>query len=91
MGVLTTLNFDAIAEANGFSIAIMGMLIVFCALGLISLFIGWLPQLVALGEPWLPDLDTHASSPSLEESLPVDNERIIAAIGLALRERHQHH
>jgi len=79
-------DLDAIVEADGIGIAMIGMLIVFSALVLISLFIAFLPKILRIVEPWLPSVD-EAKSRSPEESFPIDRQRIIAAIGAALRER----
>lgn len=86
--ILATFNLDAIGEANGISIAVMGMLIVFCALGLIFIFIGCLPRLMVYLEPWLPEMESHAPAP--EESLPLDRDKIIVAIATALKQRQRH-
>ena len=75
---------DAISQANGVSIAVTGMLIVFFALTIITLFIRLLPIVLAHFEPYLPRLEPHGEPPTAAERLPVDNERIVAAIGYVL-------
>lgn len=78
-------GFQAISEGNGISIAITGMLIVFVALTLISVFIRLLPIVLAKFEPILPRLESHTQSPTSAERLPSDDKKIIAAIGYVLR------
>jgi len=77
-------GFQAISEAEGVSIAVTGMLIVFFALVIISLFIRLLPVLLGLMEPILPRLGSHTQPPSAAERLPAENEKLVAAIGYVL-------
>lgn len=77
-------GFQAISAGEGVSIAVTGMLIVFFALSIISLFIRLLPVVLAQMEPILPRLESHAQPPTPAERLPTDNERIVAAIGYVL-------
>ncbi len=77
-------GFQAISEAEGVSIAVTGMLIVFFALVIISLFIRLLPVLLGLMEPILPRLESHTQPPSAAERLPAENEKLVAAIGYVL-------
>ena len=77
-------GFQAISRGNGVSIAITGMLIVFVALTVISLFIRMLPEILAWLGPILPKLEPHGHPPTVAEQLPLDNERIVAAIGYVL-------
>ena len=79
-----TTGFEAISQGQGVSISVTGMLIVFLALTLISLFIRLLPTILEWLEPILPRLESHTDSPSVEEQLPTDEERIVAAIGYIL-------
>ncbi len=81
-----TSGFEAIADGNGISIAVTGMLIVFFALSFISLFIRLLPVVLAVLEPILPRLESHDQPPSAAESLDSDKERIVAAIGFVLHQ-----
>jgi sodium pump decarboxylase gamma subunit len=71
-------------EHDGLGIAITGMIIVFAALSLISVFISWLPHILQGLSLVLPaERPTHPAVP-----LPAANEEeLIAAIGVAL---HQH-
>ena len=77
-------GFQAITEGKGVSIAITGMLIVFFALAIISLFIRLLPVILGVLEPILPRLESHAQPPTPAERLPAENERLVAAIGYVL-------
>jgi len=77
-------GFHAISEGKGFSISVTGMLIVFFALTIISLFIRLLPVVLDLLEPILPRLESHTQPPTAAERLPTDNEKIVAAIGYVL-------
>lgn len=77
-------GFQAISEGNGFSIAVTGMLIVFFALTLISIFLRLLPVVLDKLEPILPRLESHTQPPTAAEQMPTDEESIIAAIGYVL-------
>ncbi len=76
-----TMGVENIIIANGITIAIMGMIIVFAALILISLFIALLPKLLPLFERVLPELHHHQPP---APSQPADQEKLLAAIGYAL-------
>ena len=75
-------RWSNVQEDNGVAIAIVGLLIVFTALTLISLFIGFLPRILKAISPFLPQ-STHVA-PSPAESTAVDEEMVVAAIGLVL-------
>jgi len=77
-------GFQAISDANGISISVTGMLIVFVALAVISLFVASLPVVLGWLAPILPKLESHGQAPSVAEQEPADNERIVAAIGYVL-------
>ena len=79
-----TSGFDAISQSNGVSIAVTGMLIVFFALTIITLFIRLLPTALKRFERYLPRLESHAQPPTAAERSTGDNERIVAAIGYVL-------
>lgn len=76
-----TLGFENIVNANGVTIAIMGMLIVFAALAVIAIFISLLPKLLPLLEKVLP-VQHHHAAPA--PSQPSDHEEVLAAIAYAL-------
>jgi len=79
-----------VSEGNAIAIAITGMLIVFTALTLISVFIAALPKILSAIEPYLPAAEDHHDAPTTAESLPTDEEKIVAAIGHVLHTEMQH-
>ena len=79
-----------VSEGNAIAIAITGMLIVFTALTLISVFIAALPKILSAIEPYLPAVEDHHHAPTAAESLPSDEEKIVAAIGHVLHTEMQH-
>jgi len=81
-GRLPPFRYQNIVDGNAISIALTGMLIVFTALALISLFIGALPRILSALEPHFPVVEHHPPAPA--EGLPSDEERIVAAIGTVL-------
>lgn len=80
-------NLQNITDVRGYAIAITGMVIVFVALTLISLFLAALPRV-------LNQLSTVFPEPSVQRAVaPVKNatagdEEIVAAIGAALQRHH---
>lgn len=76
------LGFQNVIDGNGFIIAVMGMLIVFAALALISLFIAFLPAMLKALSAVLPEEHHHGPAPSQKKSR--DNDAFLAAIGYAL-------
>ena len=77
-------GMENIVSNNGISIAIAGMIIVFSALTIISLFIAFLPKLLDVLDPYLPKVQHSHAAPAVQESLPSDEEQIVAAIGFVL-------
>ena len=75
------MGLENIIVADGPTIAIMGMLIVFSALTFIALFIAQLPKLLPLLEKILPEEHHHSESPSSQTG---DHEKVLAAIAYAL-------
>ena len=93
-GMISSFLFAAVSWKNvsdndGVAIAITGMIIVFLALVLISLFIAALPHILGKLEPFLPKLEHHQSPQTAAESLPTDEEKIVAAIGFVLHQEMQ--
>jgi len=70
-----------IHDAQGFVIAIMGMLIVFAALTIISIFISLLPKLVVLLANIFPEGHHHAVQGKTTKK---DDDKLLAAIGFGL-------
>jgi hypothetical protein len=60
------------------------MLIVFCALILISLFIALLPRILGVISQYLPETEEPHESLSHPESQRLDDDAVIAAIGFVL-------
>lgn len=84
-----------VSEGNAIATAITGMLIVFAALTLISVFIATLPKILSAIEPYLPAVEDHHDAPTTVESLrsdeeKSDEEKIVAAIGHVLHTEMQH-
>ena len=79
-----------VSESNAIAIAITGMLIVFTALTLITVFIAALPRILTAIEPYLPAMEDHHHAPTTAESLPIDEGKIVAAIGHVLHTEMQH-
>lgn len=77
-------GWEAIVENNGIGVALTGMLIVFSALAIITMFIALVPHLLAVLEPILPKGGLHRESHTPAEQSPIDQERIVAAIGMVL-------
>lgn len=80
-----TMSLENVVNANGVTIAVMGMLIVFSALTIISLFIALLPKLLPLLETIVPEEHHQHEAAS---SQPADHEQVLAAIGYALFRKH---
>jgi len=79
-------GLQAIHDANGFGIAITGMLIVFVALIVISLFIRILPEVLNVLDPFLPEMTKHQDMPVNGTAQPGEDQRMVAAIGYVLHE-----
>ncbi len=77
------LNFGVqnILDGQGFTIAITGMLIVFAALAIISLFIAALPKLLIVLETPFP-VEHHHAPPAGKSAK--DDTALLAAIGFGL-------
>jgi len=78
------MGFENIFAADGVSIAVTGMLIVFAALALIAIVIALIPKLLPLLEKVFPEEHHHSATST---SLPDDHEKVLAAIAHALFHR----
>jgi len=78
------LGVENIFAANGPTIAIMGMLIVFAALTLIVIFISLIPKLLPLLSRAFPEAQHHTEP---APSHPSDHDKVLAAIAVALFHR----
>jgi len=76
-----TMGLENIIAGNGYTIAIMGMLIVFAALAIIALFISQLPKVLPLLNKVLPEGHHHAEQPTKHSA---DHDQMLAAIAYAL-------
>ena len=74
-------SFQNIVDGQGIDIAVTGMSIVFTALTLITLFISMLPRILAL---WSPEPSAAAQSSAGPEGSPADDDKVVAAISIAL-------
>jgi hypothetical protein len=72
------------AMSRGIPIAIAGILIVFTALLLISLFIASLPRVLAMVAKVLPEVDESHARQSLSEDQAGGDGAVLAAIGFVL-------
>lgn len=70
-----------IHDGQGLSIAITGMIIVFAALAIISIFIALLPKMLVLLARAFPE-EHHHSAPSVKTAK--DDDALLAAIGFGL-------
>jgi sodium pump decarboxylase gamma subunit len=75
------LGLENILAANGFTIALMGMAIVFVALAFIALFIAQLPRVLPLLAKIFPEEHHHAEPTAAQTG---DHEKVLAAIAYAL-------
>lgn len=76
-------GFQNVIDGNGFTIAITGMLIVFAALAIISLFIASLPGLLKVLSTVLPEEHHHHGEVPAKKPKR-DDDAFLAAIGYAL-------
>ena len=81
-------SLQHIVDGQGIDIAIAGMVIVFCVLTLITLFISVLPNILLIIAKKLPEVETEIASVS-QSSSNGDEAEILAAIGFVLHSRIQ--
>ncbi len=74
-------GFHNIQNADGIAIAITGILIVFAALTIISLFIALLPKMLGLLAKVVPE-EHHHAAPSAKKDK--NEDALLAAIGFGL-------
>ena len=74
-------SWQRVIDGNGLNVSITGMLIVFCSLAIISIFIALLPRLLALVARRFPEKEEAAARAAEPD------ERAIAAIGYVLHQR----
>lgn len=85
--VMNPLHFSIqnIVDGQGIPIAITGMVIVFCVLTLISLFIVVLPKLTAWLSRYFPETEIHEAATPETSS----NDTVMAAIAYVYHMRRQ--
>lgn len=76
-------GWEGVAQGRGIELTIVGLTIVFCALVVISLFITALPIVLDWLDPYLPKRHGH-HAPTRDEQTTLDEEKVVAAIGLVL-------
>ena len=80
-------DFQNVIDADGIGIAVMGMLIVFVALILVSLFIAALPKVLDALSDYLPaEHAYHGGHAAVGGDDRDDEEPIIAALGFVLHQ-----
>ena len=85
-----SLNFQTLIDSDGIVIAVTGMMIVFVALIMLSLFIKVLPIILDAIAVWVPEVESpHGqTADSIEaDGHPAEDDEILAAIGFVLRTR----
>lgn len=80
MGFIT-IDPQNVIDSNGIGLALTGMLIVFSALILISLFIASVPRFLGVLNRIFPEVDHHHTPPRPADQPDLE---LVAAIGLAL-------
>jgi Na+-transporting methylmalonyl-CoA/oxaloacetate decarboxylase gamma subunit len=83
MILASAIDFSQVFAGKGMAIAATGMIIVFTALLLITLFISALPRLLEMISTILPEVPDHHAPKDASRSLLPD-EAILAAIGFVL-------
>ncbi|MBT4502724.1 MAG: OadG family protein [Gemmatimonadetes bacterium] len=80
-------SLQNIIDGQGGGIAITGMSIVFCALGLISLFIFLLPKILERVARLYPESEGHGARPDPRQAR--DDSELAAAIAFAFHAERQ--
>ncbi|WP_442484403.1 OadG family protein [Aeoliella sp. SH292] len=76
-------GWAGVVEGRGIELTIVGMAIVFSALVIISLFIAALPKVLEWLDPYLPK-GHGPDAPTRDEQTTLEEEKVVAAIGLVL-------
>ena len=81
-------NYQNIINGQGFELAFAGMIIVFTALSLVSIFIALLPHLLVSVNRWVHEVHHHSAPKTKAKSPAAGNDtEIAAAIGYVLHNR----
>lgn len=75
-------NVQHIEDGQGIAIALTGMIIVFCVLTMISVFIVFLPKILAIVAQKYPEQEMHS-----EQTPEEDDGPLLAALGFVLHQR----
>lgn len=83
MGPVTGLghSWQNVINANGITITIIGMVLVFFSLSLITLIISWTPFLLKIVNRFIPEEEEEISKKSVKS---VSETEVVAAISAAL-------
>ena len=85
-----SLDFQSLMDSDGIVIAVTGLMIVFVALAMVSLFIKVLPNILNVVSLWVPECESpHGhSADSIEPDVhSEDDDEVLAAIGFGLKNR----
>jgi oxaloacetate decarboxylase gamma subunit len=87
--LLAEIGFQQVLDQGGVGIALTGLTIVFLALVLISIFIAWLPRILELVDPYLPEASDHHTTAApaaraASQASQADDAELAAAIGFVL-------
>jgi oxaloacetate decarboxylase gamma subunit len=81
-------NYQNILDGQGFELAFAGMIIVFTALLLVSIFIALLPRCLVFVNRWVPEVHHHSAPKAKAKASTATNDaEIAAAIGYVLHSR----
>jgi sodium pump decarboxylase gamma subunit len=84
-----TFDIQNIIDGQGISIAITGMVIVFFALSVISLFIAALPHILTLFARRWPESEGHQPTRTAAHTQEAVSDEAVAAIAMAFHHRRQ--
>ncbi len=77
-------SFQQVLDGNGIAITITGMLIVFFALTLITLYLIYLPKFLQLLDKWIPHKEESPMVADAPQTQPSFSPELAAVIGYAL-------
>lgn len=67
--LLAQIDWQPLWEDHGIPLAVMGLIVVFVALTLLRIFIGWLPKIIAILDRFFPEADESAPSELAKDAL----------------------
>ena len=86
LGLSINFTLEPLWHDKGLPLMMMGMLLVFLALILISTFISWLPNIMGAVHRILPESEQLAAAKSAKKKDEEDSEEIVAVIAAAVSE-----